>query len=64
MIRLNIGFCIWSSPNDYYGTHISGLGRGAQVGERYFFKKNAVLNLDFGGGNAFSGGKFGLTFKL
>jgi hypothetical protein len=61
---LNIGFYIWSSPNNYYGTHSSGLGLGAQVGGRYFFSKNAGLNLEFGGGNAFSGGKFGLTFKL
>jgi outer membrane immunogenic protein len=61
---LNIGFYIWSSPNNYDGTHNSGLGLGAQVGGRYFFSKNAGLNLEFGGGNAFSCGKFGLTFKL
>jgi hypothetical protein len=61
---LNIGFYIWSSPNNYDGTHNSGLDLGAQVGGRYFFSKNAGLNLEFGGGNAFSGGKFGLTFKL
>ncbi len=61
---LNLGFYVWSSPTNYYGTHSSGLGLGAQIGGRYFFSKNAGLNLEFGGGNAFSGGKFGLTFKL
>jgi hypothetical protein len=61
---LNLGFYIWSSPNDYHGSHSSGLGLGAQVGGRYFFNDKIGLNLEFGGGNAFSGGKLGLTFKL
>lgn len=61
---LNLGFYVWSSPTNYYGTHSSGVGLGAQVGGRYFFSPKAGLNLEFGGGNAFSGGKFGLTFKL
>lgn len=61
---LNLGFYIWSSPNDYQGSHSSGLGLGAQVGGRYFLSDKVGLNLEFGGGNAFSGGKFGLTFKL
>jgi hypothetical protein len=61
---LNLGFYIWSSPNDYHGSHSSGLGLGAQVGGRYFLNDKIGLNLEFGGGNAFSGGKLGLTFKL
>ena len=61
---LNLGFYIWNSPNDYQGSHSSGLGLGAQVGGRYFFNNKIGLNLEFGGGNAFSGGKLGLTFKL
>ena len=61
---LNLGFYIWNSPNDYQGSHSSGLGLGAQVGGRYFFSDKIGLNLEFGGGNAFSGGKLGLTFKL
>jgi outer membrane immunogenic protein len=61
---LNLGFYMWSSPNDYYGKHNSGLGLGAQIGGRYYFSKNIGLNLEFGGGNAFSGGKFGVTIKL
>lgn len=63
-LGLNIGFYVWSSPNNYTGSHNSGLGLGAQVGARYFLSPNVGLNLEFGGGNAFSGGKFGLTFKL
>jgi outer membrane immunogenic protein len=61
---LNVGFYIWNSPYDYHGSHSSGLGLGGQIGGRYFFSNKVGLNLEFGGGNAFSGGKLGLTFKL
>ena len=63
---LNLGFYVWSSPNDYYGDHSasSGLGLGAQIGGRYYFSNRVGVNLEFGGGNAFSGGKIGLTVKL
>ncbi len=62
---LNLGFYIWSSsPDTYGGSHSSGLGLGAQVGGRYYFTNKVGVNLEFGGGNAFSGGKFGLTIKL
>ncbi len=61
---LNLGFYNWSSPNDYDGSHNSGLGLGAQIGGRYYFSNNVGINLEFGGGNAFSGGKFGLTIRL
>ena len=62
---LNLGFYSWSSPDaGYNGNHNSGLGLGAQVGGRYYFTRNFGCNLEFGGGNAFSGGKVGLTFKL
>ena len=60
----NIGFFVWTSPFDYYGTHRSGLGIGGQVGGRYYFSERMGLNLEFGGGNAFVGGKFGLSIKL
>lgn len=59
---LNIGFYAWTSPNDYPGDGDSGLGLGLQIGGRYFISDNLGLNLEVGGGNAFSGGKFGLTF--
>jgi len=61
---LNLGFYVWTSPSDYPGNHTSGLGLGAQVGGRYYFSRKVGLNLEVGGGNAFSGGKIGLTFKL
>ncbi len=61
---LNIGFFSWRSPKDYEGSYTSGLGLGAQIGGRYYLSNKVGLNLEFGGGNAFSGGKFGLTFKL
>jgi outer membrane immunogenic protein len=61
---LNIGFYAWSSPRGYPGSYTSGLGLGAQVGGRYYFNNKVGINLEIGGGNAFSGGKFGLTFKL
>lgn len=60
----NVGFFTWSSPDDYRGNNTTGLGLGGQVGGRYFFSKNTGINLEFGGGNAFSGGKLGLTIKL
>lgn len=61
---LNIGFYIWSSPETYGGSRSSGLGLGGQVGGRYYFSNSVGINLEFGGGNAFSGGKFGLSIKL
>lgn len=61
---LNLGFYIWSSPEAYGGTQSSGLGLGIQVGGRYYFSHKLGVNLEFGGGNAFSGGKVGLTIRL
>lgn len=61
---VNVGFYVWSSPNNYYGSHNSGLGIGGQIGGRYFLNNKVGLNLEFGGGNAFSGGKLGLTIRL
>lgn len=61
---LNIGFAFYNSPDNYPGDAHSEFGLGAQVGGRYFFTNNFGLNLEFGGGNAFSGGKFGITYKF
>lgn len=61
---LNLGFYIWSSSAGYGGSGSSELGLGAQLGARYALSKTVGLNLEFGGGNAFSGGKFGVTIKL
>jgi len=60
----NIGFYIWNSPTDYEGSHTSGLGIGAQIGGRYYFTEKFGINLEFGGANVFSGGKFGISLKL
>jgi hypothetical protein len=59
---LNIGYYVWSSPSNYPGYGSSSLGFGGQIGGRYFFKENFGLNLEFGGGDAFSEGKFGITY--
>jgi outer membrane immunogenic protein len=61
---LNVGFYSWNSPSDYHGDHSTGLGLGAQIGGRYCFSSKTAINLEFGGGNAFSGGKIGITVKL
>ncbi len=61
---LSLGFFIWNSPNDYDGDHSSGLGISGQIGGRYYFSEKFGINLEFGGGNVFSGGKFGITLKL
>jgi outer membrane immunogenic protein len=61
---LNIGFYIWDSDKDYPGSHTSGLGLGAQIGGRYYFSDYIGINLEFGGGNAFSGGKVGISILL
>jgi len=65
---LNVGFWIWSNngiyANDPKYNRTSGLGLGGQVGGRYYFNDKFGLNLEFGGGNSFSSGKFGITVKL
>ena len=61
---LNLGFYVWTSPDNYDGNNNSGLGLGAQIGTRYYVSNKVGLNLEFGGGNAFTGGKFGVTIKL
>lgn len=60
----NLGFFIWNSPNSYNGNNHSGFGLGGQIGTRYYLSNKLGLNLEFGGGNAFSGGKFGVTIKI
>ena len=63
---LNLGFYFWNTSGDYAykGDGSSGLGLGAQVGGRYYFNDKFGLNLEFGGGNAFNGGKFGVSIKF
>ena len=61
---LNLGFYHWNSPNNYEGSYNSGIGLGAQIGGRYYFTEKLGVNLELGGGNVFSGGKFGISLKL
>lgn len=61
---INLGFFVWSSPTVYNGNNHTGLGLGGQIGTRYNLSNRVGLNLEFGGGNAFSEGKFGLTIKI
>lgn len=61
---LNLGFYQWNSPGDFNGNSNSGLGIGAQIGGRYYFSDKLGINLEFGGGDALSGGKIGLSLKL
>jgi len=60
----NVGFYLWTSPDGYTGNHSSGLGLGGQIGLRYYFTNRVGVNLEFGGGNAFNGGKLGFTFPF
>lgn len=46
------------------GNSDTGLNVGLQVGGRYFITNKFGLNLQIGGGNNFSDGKFGVTFVL
>lgn len=47
-----------------FGNSHSDLDLGGQIGFRYFFNSSVGLNLQFGGGNNFSDGTIGITFKL
>lgn len=61
----NVGYYSYNNNYDgYNGRYDSEVGIGAQLGFRYYLSDKVGLNIEFGGGNAFSGGKFGLTFKL
>jgi outer membrane immunogenic protein len=61
---ISLGYYSWSLPSNYPGDNSSGIGLGAQIGGRYFFDRKFGLNLEFGGGSSFSGGKLGITYTL
>ena len=61
----NVGFYFWPSTSVYvYNNDHSLLGVGGQIGLRYFVTSRVGVNLEFGGGNAFSGGKIGITSRF
>jgi len=61
---LNLGYYVFRTPDDYPGDYNSQLGIAGQIGGRYYFTDKFGVNLEFGGGNAFSGGKLGISLKL
>ncbi|MHA7109022.1 outer membrane beta-barrel protein [Sunxiuqinia elliptica] len=68
---VTLGYTIFDSKVDdgansisYSGSGSSGLYLSGQIGGRYFFTDTFGVNLEFGGGNYFSGGKIGITFKI
>lgn len=61
---LNLGFYVWNSSGNYPGSRSSGIGLGLQIGGRYYFNDNLGVNLEFGGGNAASGGKAGISYRF
>ncbi|MFM2202048.1 MAG: hypothetical protein RL040_1248 [Bacteroidota bacterium] len=66
---VNVGFFIRNqrinpeSLPPYYNNSVP-VNIGIQVGGRYYFKKNLAVNLELGGGIAFSGGKIGISYLL
>lgn len=67
---LSLGYVNWTTKwngDEHLKTSedsLSPLGFSAQVGGRYYFNSKFGVNLEFGGGNAFSGGKVGITYKF
>ena len=66
---VNLGAYFYSYDDYYYDDYyhddeLSPLGVGLHVGGRFYLTPAVALNLEIGGGNAFSGGKFGVSFRL
>ena len=66
---VNVGFFIRNQRINpellppYYNNSVP-VNIGVQLGGRYYFKKNLAVNLELGGGIAFSGGKIGVSYLL
>ena len=45
-------------------SYTSGLDLGAQVGGRYYWNSSWAVNLEFGGGVEFSGGRVGVSKRF
>jgi hypothetical protein len=64
LLGLDDDFDVYAGLNVGFYTSIAPIRVGAQIGGRYYFKKNMAVNVELGGGNAFSGGKVGLSVLL
>lgn len=62
----SLNYYNWSFDDDFAEDVVddSNFGIGLQVGGRYFFNEKFAINIEAGGGNATSGGKIGITYKL
>lgn len=64
---LNLNYYNWNISNSNSNLSLiddKPFGIGAQIGVRYFFTNQFAIHLEAGGGNATSGGKIGITYKL
>ncbi|MBD0401885.1 hypothetical protein [Flammeovirga sp. EKP202] len=61
---LNVGLYNYNDRKDYPIDNWSHVRIGAQIGGRWFITDKFGLNLQFGGGTQYSGGNFGVTFRL
>lgn len=69
---LNIGFVAFFEEDyrdrnrPYYNNRnrATGLDLGLQIGGRYYWNESWAINLEFGGGPYFSGGRFGLSKRF
>ena len=60
---LSLGFVFWNYDNKLINQP-SPLGLDLQIGGRYYWDETWAVNLELGGGSAFSGTRIGVTYKL
>ncbi|CAD0009821.1 outer membrane beta-barrel protein [Flavobacterium chungangense] len=64
---LSVNYYNWTIKDADTNTSLvddTPFGVAGQVGGRYFFNQKIAVNFELGGGNATSGGKIGITYKL
>lgn len=61
---LSLGFILWNYHSDYPGTKNSPLGLDIQIGGRYYWNDTWAVNVELGGGNALTGVRLGVSYKL
>lgn len=62
---LNLNYYSWKIKDDNsYFVDDEPFGVGGQIGGRYFFNDQFAVNMELDGGNATSGLKIGVTYKL